>query len=119
MFENRCIAARVRGVVVNVAAFRSDMASDIALFKKTRLDEIRRLSGKLDYEMEVRLPDGDPEDEEIKQYYRINDALDRLRQEWDSVVSTATSDDGHDDTRGGHQATYSGASKGVYGDVLL
>ncbi|KAJ4154841.1 hypothetical protein LMH87_000116 [Akanthomyces muscarius] len=117
--ENPAIAAHVRGVVVNVAAFRSDMASDIALFKKTCLDEIDALFDRLDSAMEFRLQEGDHEDEDIKQYYRIDDAHDLLREEWASAVSTATSDDSNDDARGKYQATYGGASQGAYGDFLL
>lgn len=122
MSENSFIAAHVRGVVVNVAAFRSDMASNIALFKKTRFEEIEELFNTFLFEVDMSLLGVDLEDEEIEQYDRIDNALDRLRQEWDSVVPTAMSDDGSDcghDCRGRYQATDSGAAKGVFGDILL
>lgn len=86
--KNPIIAAKARGVVVNLAMFSRDIAADLVTFKKERLEEIHRRMGSLEWRMNARLHEGDEEDEDVKEYHRIRATLRLLSNSWEQVAST-------------------------------
>lgn len=95
--KNPIIASKARGVIVNMAIFSGNMATDYITFIKERRGEIFERFAVLDDEMEFRLHDADEEDEDIKEYYRMEATLFLPFEEWDQIAPT----------------------EGEYGDILL
>ncbi|KAJ2983144.1 hypothetical protein NQ176_g916 [Zarea fungicola] len=98
--KNPLVAAHAQGVVVNLAAYSSELAVNRLAFRKSRMREINELFNYWHYDFEFREPvddQGNP-DPEYEEYERLDCEISCL---WSAWRETQPSDDGENDDEEG------------------
>lgn len=114
--KNPIIAARAQYVVVNLAVYSAKMAEDLEAFRKTRLEGINDRLRSLNWDMEFRLEEeGNEEDDDVVEYYRLIYALTLLEEGWERA-GAIRSDSNNIQTESGAADE---VTRGKYEDILL